>query len=203
MQKNGIPVRFYRFCCDKLKEYKVLYNVVIGVRRSESVKRAARYHEPIVCRVFNKKKDIREQQILPILYWTEEDLLEFIEARNIKLHPLYYREDGTIDIKRRLGCLCCPLQGDKKRIEDFKKYPKMLEAYIRNARIFWETHPHVKTVKKFRSAEEWCFCELLCESYKTFKSMFIDCLFPVEPEWFIDYFEREFHVSLRDMNKNF
>lgn len=79
----------------------------------------------------------------------------------------------------------------------------MLEAYIRNARIYWESHPDTKTVKNFRSVEEWCFCELMCESYKKFQSTFIDGLFPVEPDWFIDYLEREFKVSLRESNKNY
>ena len=63
MRDKGIPNRYYRFCCSTLKEYPVLYNVVIGVRTAESRKRAERYKEPVVCRVFNKTKDIREQQI--------------------------------------------------------------------------------------------------------------------------------------------
>lgn len=54
MRDKGIPNRYYRFCCSTLKEYPVLYNVVIGVRTAESRKRAERYKEPVVCRVFNK-----------------------------------------------------------------------------------------------------------------------------------------------------
>lgn len=107
---GGMPNQFYRFCCNTLKEYPILYNVVIGVRKEESVARAKRYVEPVVCKVFNKRKNIREQQILPILDWTIEDELEFIKERGIKLHPLYYREDGTLDLTRRLGCMCCPLK---------------------------------------------------------------------------------------------
>ena len=77
MRDKGIPNRYYRFCCSTLKEYPVLYNVVIGVRTAESRKRAERYKEPVVCRVFNKTKDIREQQMLPILDWTDAEELEF------------------------------------------------------------------------------------------------------------------------------
>lgn len=34
--KNGMPNRFMRFCCRVLKEYPILYNSVIGVRKCES-----------------------------------------------------------------------------------------------------------------------------------------------------------------------
>ena len=126
VQKNGMPNMFMRFCCGVLKEYPILYNVVIGVRKSESRRRNARYNEPVVCRVYNKSKNSRVQQILPLLDWTDDEELGFIEERGIKLHPLYYCEDGSIDIKRRLGCMCCPLKYYKKRIEDFKAHPRML-----------------------------------------------------------------------------
>lgn len=128
--KSGFPTRHYRFCCEKLKEYKIYYNVVMGIRREESPKRAERYKEPIVCRVFSKKNDIREQCIYPILDWTQEDELEFIRERGIRLHPIYYRQDGTLDLSKRVGCMCCPLQSRRKRLEEFRKYPKMLKFYI-------------------------------------------------------------------------
>ena len=92
--------------------------------------------EPVVCRVFNKTKDIREQQILPILDWTDAEELEFIKERGIKLHPLYYHDDGTIDISRRLGCMCCPLMSKRRRIESFMQHPKMLRQYVRNAQMY-------------------------------------------------------------------
>ena len=40
IQNKGLPSRFARFCCQELKEYKVRDVAVIGVRRSESKKRA-------------------------------------------------------------------------------------------------------------------------------------------------------------------
>lgn len=67
--KKGMPNRCRRFCCDVLKEYKVLDKVIIGVRREESTKRAKRYHEPTQCRFFGSKKE-HVEQIYPILEWT-------------------------------------------------------------------------------------------------------------------------------------
>lgn len=164
MRDKGIPNRYYRFCCSTLKEYPVLYNVVIGVRTAESRKRAERYKEPVVCRVFNKTKDIREQQILPILDWTDAEELEFIKERGIKLHPLYYREDGTIDISRRLGCMCCPLMSKRRRIESFMQHPKMLRQYVRNAQMYLDSHPGCKTSQVFKNVYEWVCREIFFES---------------------------------------
>ena len=128
MKRKGYPSRLRRFCCDVLKEYKILDNCVIGIRRCESTKRAKMYSEPTECRGSRKN---HVNAIYPILDWSDEDELEFIEERGIKLHPLYYREDGSIDITKRLGCMCCPLVYYKKRLQEFKQYPGMVKAYLR------------------------------------------------------------------------
>lgn len=119
--KKGMPNRLRRFCCEELKEYKILDKVVVGVRREESRKRAERYKEPTICRVYSKNE--RAEHIMPILEWTTQDVAEFIEDRKIKCAPVYYDEQGKFHPERRLGCMCCPLASTKKRIEEFKKYP--------------------------------------------------------------------------------
>ena len=141
---NGFPNRFMRFCCRYLKEYKVLDKCIMGVRKAESTKRAARYSEPTECRFYGSKKE-HVEAFYPILDWTDDDVVAFIEERGIKIHSLYYREDGTIDPKRRLGCMCCPLAFYKKRIEQFKQHPGMVKAYIRNGQKFRDTHPDAKS----------------------------------------------------------
>lgn len=81
MRKAGHPSRFSRFCCSKLKEYKVCDIAIHGIRRSESRARAERYHEPQECRIYNKNKNQRVSVFLPILEWTDEDVAEYIEDR--------------------------------------------------------------------------------------------------------------------------
>lgn len=49
VKKKGMPTMRARFCCEYLKEYKVLDRAVHGIRRSESAKRAERYKEPTTC----------------------------------------------------------------------------------------------------------------------------------------------------------
>ena len=89
ISEKGFPSRFVRFCCSALKEYKICDRAIQGIRRSESLKRAERYKEPEMCRVYSAKE--KAKVYLPILEWTDQDVEEFIKERNIKCHPLYYR----------------------------------------------------------------------------------------------------------------
>ena len=89
ISEKGFPSRLSRWCCSVLKEYKVCDRAIQGIRRSESKKRAKRYKEPEMCRVYSAKEKVKVY--LPILEWTDNDVAEFIKERNIKCHPLYYR----------------------------------------------------------------------------------------------------------------
>lgn len=140
VQRKGLPSRFRRFCCQELKEYKVLDKCIMGVRKAESRARNERYSEPTQCRFYGSKKN-HVEAIYPILDWSDEDVVAFLVDRNIKVHHLYYREDGTIDPKKRLGCMCCPLASRENRIEEFKKHPGMVKFYLRNLQKFFDTHP--------------------------------------------------------------
>lgn len=136
METHGWPSRRVRWCCKAFKEYKVLDYVVIGVRREESRKRAERYKEPEVCRVYSKTENVR--QYLPILDWTTDEVAEFLKERNVKCSPVYYDADGTFHPERRLGCLCCPLASKKHRLREFEKYPKMVKAYLGGVKYFYK-----------------------------------------------------------------
>ena len=151
--KKGLPSRFRRFCCQELKEYKVLDKCVMGIRREESNARMDRYKEPSQCRFYGSKKE-HVEAIYPILEWSNEDVVEFLTDRNIKVHPLYYREDGTIDPKRRLGCMCCPLASTPNRIAEFKKYPGMVKLYLNAYKEFLKNHPNSAAARNHDTAEE-------------------------------------------------
>lgn len=139
IQQKGFPTRRARFCCDVLKEYKILDTAIQGIRRSESTKRAANYKEPSICRFYGSKKN-HVEVILPILDWTDKDVEEFVKLREIKLHPLYYNEDGTLNIKKRLGCMGCPLKSDNG-LSDFQKHPKLVKAWLRAGLRWWNEKP--------------------------------------------------------------
>lgn len=127
ISEKGFPNRRARFCCEVLKEYKILDYAILGIRASESARRKARYKEPEQCRVYNKKEKTR--QYFPILDWDLTDLKEFVTERGIKLHPLYYDENGGLNLKKRCGCIGCPLGSREHRLAEFTQYPNMLKLY--------------------------------------------------------------------------
>ncbi len=193
IRRKGLPSRLVRFCCQILKEYKILDYAVVGIRSSESKKREELYKEPEQCRVYANKDKVR--QYLPILDWTDGDVTEFISERGIKCHPLYYDENGNFDVKQRLGCMCCPLAWRKHRIEEFKKHPIMVRQYIRNASYYFDNHykhNNRKGETLFNNVYEWFTMTVFCESMTEFRERFGKNLFDeaVDCKKFLeDYFK--------------
>lgn len=177
IQSSGLPSRFSRFCCKELKEYKVRDVAVMGVRRSESTKRAERYSEPTECRFYGSKKN-HVEAIYPIIEWTNEDVAAFIADRKIKCAPIYYDSGrvGVFHVERRLGCMCCPLQSKNKRINSFNTHRGMVRFYIRNLRIFRKTHPDAKACDYFSSEYEQFAYDVFYHdiSIKKFKQQMFD-----------------------------
>lgn len=193
VEKKGWPTRRARFCCEVLKEYKVLDRAIQGIRRSESTARAKRYKEPEMCRVYSSKEKVRVY--LPILDWTDDDVVRFIEERSIKCHDLYYDKPILWDgfhVERRLGCIGCPMKSDNGK-SDFLKYPNMLKAWIRAGRKFIENHPNSNAKRKFLNEYGIAYYDLFNNSYEEFLSQTTGGLFPenaIDPKKFLeDYFK--------------
>ena len=191
-REKGAPNRFARFCCRELKEYKVLDKVIIGVRKAESTKRAARYSEPTMCRFYGSKKE-HVEAFYPILEWSDQDVLDFITEQGLKIHPLYYREDGSIDVTRRVGCMCCPLASKRKRIEQFKQYPNMVKAYIRAQQDFRESHPSSKNVSHYPTVYDWFFREVFFDKQKDYNDYCNQLFEKVDAK---TYIEEYFNIKL-------
>ena len=195
VSEHGYPSRYARFCCSFLKEYKVCDRAIQGIRRSESRNRAERYKEPEMCRVYSAKEKVKVY--LPILEWTDQDVEEFIKERNIKCHPLYYR-GGQFDVTKRLGCVGCPLQSRKKRIQEFKDNPKMLKAWIRAGQKYFlsDKYQKGKSYFKFKDAFESMGYQLYCDNIEQFKEktygMFGDF------DW-KEFLQKEFKIDMSDI----
>lgn len=172
--KKGLPGRRRRFCCDILKEYKIMDYAVIGVRRDESDTRAS-YEEPTVCREY--KKDEAAELYMPLLDFTAKDIEAFIMERGIKCHPLYYDEGGRFHVERRLGCVGCPLAYRKHRIAEFKQYPKMVRLYVRAAQKYLDAHPKSKMFAYLKDGADWFTLSLFCDSKADFQHKFGATLF--------------------------
>lgn len=164
--KKGFPSRFSRFCCQVLKEYKVLDRAIQGIRRSESIKRRDRYKEPEICRVYSK--DSKAKVYLPILDWTDDDVARFVAERNIECHPLYYDENKMFHVERRLGCIGCPLKSDNGK-GDYLRYPTMLKARIKAQQKYLETHPNSKTMEYFGNSYNATFFQMFCNNLSEYR----------------------------------
>lgn len=183
----GMPNSAYRVCCSYLKEYKILDKAILGIRANESNKRKERYKEPSQCRIYSKKE--RVEQFFPILEWTDDDVKDFVNHYGIQCAPIYYDENGIFDVRKRLGCLCCPLKGDNG-LADFKKYPKFVRLWIRGGMQFIDNHKDSETAKKYKNAYNRFFRNLFCNSDEDYRlkttGMFgnLDC-----KQWLEDYFK--------------
>ncbi len=148
--KQGIPpTRLARYCCSILKEGGGTGRFVItGVRWAESAKRKnnrsliefdrygsdskkAKESREIFLNSDNDTKrnmlencTIKGKHVLnPIVDWSDTDVWNFIKSNNLPYCKLY--EQGY----KRLGCIGCP--NNTNRVEEFKRYPKQYQAYLR------------------------------------------------------------------------
>lgn len=193
VEKKGLPTRRARFCCEVLKEYKVLDKAVHGIRRSESTARLKRYteSEPVICRIYGSKKN-HVNVILPILSWNDKDVSEFIAERGIKCHPLYYDEQGNFHAERRLGCIGCPLKSDAGRA-DYKAYPRLFKQVVKSVLAWWQSHPQSKSVKKFGTPYGLLANSLFYRSYAEWQAD--DNNLFGRTDW-KDFLEKQFNVTL-------
>ena len=198
VERKGIPSRFKRFCCKFLKEYKIYDRAVQGIRRCESVKRQMLYKEPEVCRVYGRNDKARIYY--PILEWTDEDVERFVAERGIKCHNLYYDDDGKFRVERRLGCLGCPMSRAGMR-EEFLRYPRMLELWLRALRRYRETHPNTRTVRVFKNEYDEMFNAIFCKSMEDYESRMTIPVFPVGTTERFEWLERYFKVDIHHIPK--
>jgi phosphoadenosine phosphosulfate reductase len=143
-QKLMPPTRLVRYCCSILKEKGGSGRfITTGVRWAESTKRkASRGIYETVSRdmakkvILNNDNDDRRRLFEtctvkakrvcnPIIDWDDGDVWDYIQAEGIHINPLY--QCGF----SRVGCIGCPMAGTKGRQQEFARYPKYREMYIR------------------------------------------------------------------------
>lgn len=165
------PTRKVRYCCASLKEPGGQGRIVVtGVRWAESANRAASHdvvdiqgkkvgtrkiadangaeyklnkHGEVVMNDDNDENRRTVEQcyrtrktiVNPIVDWEDEDVWGFLNGNNIK-HCSLYDEGFT-----RLGCIGCPLAGNKHMIRCFERWPKYKELYIRALQRMVDNHP--------------------------------------------------------------
>lgn len=191
IRRKGMPTHARRHCCKVLKEYKVLDVCCQGIRTEESEARKERYKTFEQCRIYSKTKRVR--QYFPIWDWTLTDVKNFIIDRHLKLAPAYYREDGSIDFSRRLGCMGCPLAGDRS-VGDFKQNPALLKAWLKAGAVWLEGHKFSRG-ELFNDVYEQFACNVFFKSYKMFDEARSAKMFGESPE-FRKMLENYFSIKL-------
>jgi len=123
---NGPPSRLARWCCEEYKEQGGKGNMkVIGVRVTESIRRAAMWRE---FQPYRQAGAI----VAPIVYWTDADVWAFIRDRSLPYCSLY--DEGF----KRLGCIGCPLAGAAGQQREFERWPKYEAMWKRAVFRFWD-----------------------------------------------------------------
>ena len=133
VEKKGFPTMFRRFCCKELKEKYIGDYGFYGIRKGESVKRDKCYSE--VEDIYYYTKKIFTNRFFPMLYFENSDIEFIVNKHSLEMHPLYYDANGRFCVDRRLGCIGCPLQSDRGKI-DFLRYPKLLKQMLRRGILF-------------------------------------------------------------------
>ncbi len=185
VEKKGMPTMFRRFCCKELKEKYISDYLFTGVRRCESVKREKRYTCFEDSYVYSKK--VVTNRFHPLLSFTDEDVEYLINAHQIECHSLYYNHEGKFCVDRRLGCIGCPLQGDRGKIE-YLMYPKLLKQVILRLIKFHENHGRTAHDAYLNAAYNLFYSNHGYEKYtQTFEGLFeYDPKVMLEEYFFID-----------------
>ena len=138
--KKGVPSRNGRWCCDEYKEGKTDGFVILGVRIAESKNREKRWTKCVMTNLATK-----QNCILPTRLWSDLDVWSFIRSQNLP-YPALYDEGFS-----RLGCVGCPLAGPKNRKREWKRWPKIYQAWRRTFERLWS----VKKGTTDRNGNEW------------------------------------------------
>lgn len=156
--QRGFPNHRRRFCCEMLKEKRMASHIFTGVRKAESNRRKELYKEPEMCFVY--KHGQTSTNVMPLLEWTDKDIEQYIALENIKCHPHYYNQKGQFDVKRRIGCLACPLREDRGR-EQFLQYPRLVKLWCRAMAIYRNTRKQlIKDVTKYADEYAAFYCHI-------------------------------------------
>ena len=179
-KKHIFPTRRFRWCCSEYKEMSGAGKVTLtGIRRQESARRAKR--EEISTNIkgkraeetFDQWSEHEEQMVTcvggkdkilvsPILYWTERDVWEFLNANSIP-HCKLYDQGHT-----RIGCICCPMSQTRQKVKEIKRWPHVKRNWIKTIQWLIDNGYVNRNFQDAETGFRWWI------SGKSFKSFYAD-----------------------------
>ncbi|WP_294590914.1 phosphoadenosine phosphosulfate reductase family protein [uncultured Bacteroides sp.] len=143
-KKHVLPTKRIRWCCAEYKESSGAGKVIlIGIRKQESIKRSKRnefetgrkgkatfsgtfdqwseHTETMVACVGGKDQIL----ISPIINWTEREVWEFLNGKDISHCKLY--DEGY----NRIGCILCPMASFRTKVRDIQRFPYVKRKWIK------------------------------------------------------------------------
>ena len=172
-KKRMLPMRQRRFCCEALKERPVpeAEKAIksMGVRKFESKNLMKKRNEREIVahgragkniimpfdnsenrRTFEQCYANAERRVNPLAYWRDSDIWDYTKDVGLEQCSLY-AEGFT-----RLGCIGCPMARRAGREQEFNRWPKFRDQYIRTAQHIIDDKPDSHYFKqKFRSGQEY------------------------------------------------
>ena len=169
-EKGILPLRKIRFCCEALKEDGGNSRTcVMGIRAAESSRRAKtwgmmterhstnhhlnRIFEPDDIEDFITHCSMKSAVVVsPLFNWLDNVLWNFIHDRKLPYCELYDQNFS------RLGCILCPMAGEKQRRVEKDRWPGYYKLYLRTAQKLIDSGK----MANYGNAEaimEWWLCE--------------------------------------------
>lgn len=119
IDSHGLPTRLTRWCCSEFKESGGDGQVkILGVRAAESARRKKIWKPVTIWHA-----GMGGYCVNPILYWSDEDVWQFIADQNLPYCSLY--DEGW----KRLGCIGCPLAGPEVIRKGFARWPSFEKTW--------------------------------------------------------------------------
>jgi 3'-phosphoadenosine 5'-phosphosulfate sulfotransferase (PAPS reductase)/FAD synthetase len=164
VERGVFPSRIMRFCTQELKLYPAMdylaelqktFSVVnvTGVRADESRARSGEgiWKTTFFTRSKSKKIFKTAQRVTvfqPIVYWSEDDVYDYIKKSKIKINPLYMMGH------RRVGCYPCIMSSiidmrmvDDNRIKEIRELEDEVRRRGNKEAVFWYRGPgEMKTI---------------------------------------------------------
>ena len=140
-EKNFLPTRAARWCCEEFKERLAGDSrmAILGIRAEESRRRMKDWGE------LTWHRRARVWTVLPIFQWREIEVWAFIEEHALPYCSLY--DEGI----SRIGCIGCPLPSPATRRMEFARWPGYERLWRRAFERLWKARAGMPQ----RDGREW------------------------------------------------